>query len=101
MPRSVLLGRVVADGEPLWLPEDLEAALEWRAHLDSQCSGCGHPASQTFNPDFEGAFEAEPVVCHACKKRELEYKKFDDTSGLKVAVKLSDDAQQDLREQHG
>jgi hypothetical protein len=37
VPRSVLLGRVVAKGEPLFLPDDTAGALELQADEDARC----------------------------------------------------------------
>jgi hypothetical protein len=31
------------------------------------CPGCGHPLSETTDPDAEGGYEVEePTRCHAC-----------------------------------
>lgn len=42
-PRSIILGRVRKPGEPLWLPLDLEWALEYERYVASICPGCGTP----------------------------------------------------------
>lgn len=36
----------------------------------STCDGCGHPVSQTHDPDYEGWFEAEVIICAGCKARD-------------------------------
>lgn len=32
-----------------------------------ECTGCGHPLSETTEKDNEFAYEAEGIRCHACK----------------------------------
>jgi hypothetical protein len=61
---------VVAPGEPEWLPEDTEAALEWQDYQDTLCSGCGFPIAECFHPDMEEAYTAAGLTCHACSTRE-------------------------------
>lgn len=95
MPRSVLMGRVVEPGEPLWLAEDLEAVLEWQRWCDLVCSGCGQPMSETLDPELEGAYEATAVVCHGCAARETEQQRVEG-KGVHVAVDLDPRARQFL-----
>lgn len=62
----MFLGRVVADGEPLWLPEDrywAHALLEVEADA---CPECGQPWSEATDPANEFAYKAHLVRCHAC-----------------------------------
>lgn len=72
VPRSRFLGRVIEPGEPEWLDEDIEAALEWIAYQDSLCSGCGNPKSECWDPDRDGTYEAIAVQCFACAARDAE-----------------------------
>jgi len=72
IPRSVFLGRVVGPGEPEWLAEDTEAALEWIDYVASLCKGCGEPLAECLDPENDGAYEAIPVQCHACAARDAE-----------------------------
>lgn len=99
MPRSVLMGRVVEPGEPLWLAEDVDAVLEWQRWCDLQCSGCGQPMTETLDPELEGAYEATAVVCHGCAAREGEQKRQDGV-GVRVAVDLIPEARDFLRERN-
>lgn len=78
-------------GEPEWLPEDLDVALEWQRHLDEQCT-CGNPLMESTDPELEGAYEAQAVVCHACAAREAASKKFADADGVKLATHLTAEA---------
>lgn len=60
------MGRVVADGEPLWLPEDrhwAQALLEVEADA---CPECGQPWSEATDRANEFNYTAELVICHAC-----------------------------------
>ena len=72
IPRSVFLGRVVAAADPLWLPEDLEAALEWQELQAYLCSGCGHDKRDTMNEDHAHEWVVVPLTCHACAARDRE-----------------------------
>jgi hypothetical protein len=60
----VLVGRVVADGEPLWLPEDLDV-IDTVAQMKSHRSPCGHwswdaEALEGMHLDYE--------VCPVCSE---------------------------------
>jgi len=72
IPRSVFLGRVVAEGEPLWLDDDRESALAYIEYLDSLCGGCGNPAAESMDEANDGKYEAVPVHCFACAARDAE-----------------------------
>lgn len=62
----MFLGRVVEPGEPLWLIEDTELELAWQAWREDACPGCGHPRSETFDPDNAGRYVSHRLRCHAC-----------------------------------
>lgn len=70
IPRSVFLGRVVAEGEPLWLPADREAVLEWQAYQKSLCSGCKRPRSESFDIAMDDHYDVHALQCHACAARD-------------------------------
>jgi len=68
IPLSVFLGRTVYPGEPQWLPDDVEAALEWQAEQARLCSGCGHSLDETMGPDQFDKWNAEKTgACDACR----------------------------------
>lgn len=95
VPRSILLGRQVraetihhydengrlvrstTTWDALWTEEDLGWALAQDAEDAERCQ-CGHPLSETTDPDAEGEYEAPlPTRCHACtalEKRREEYR---------------------------
>lgn len=71
------------------MPEDVEWALEYQRWEKAICSGCGHPLDESMDPEFEGAYDAEWVVCHACSAKEALSKETGDTAprgGRVVAV---------------
>lgn len=59
-------GRVVKKGEPLWLPEDTDLALEWQAEQRTKCRGCGNPLDETSDPANARLYAAEEIHCQAC-----------------------------------
>jgi len=70
IPRSVFLGRVVGVGEPLWLPEDRQAALEWQAYQKSLCPGCKRPRVECFDITMDDRYDVTALQCHACAARD-------------------------------
>jgi hypothetical protein len=62
----VFLGRVVAEGEPLWLDEDRYWALALAEVEADACPDCGQPWSEATARGNEGAYTADLVRCHAC-----------------------------------
>lgn len=79
----MFLGRVVADGEPLWTDEDRAWALALLAEEAGNCGGCGQPVSESMDPVNEFAYRVERLRCHACtavgRVRELDR---DEPAGL-------------------
>jgi hypothetical protein len=56
----------VKKGEPYWLPEDTDLALEWQAEQRSKCGGCGNPLDETSDPANVRLYEAQEIHCQAC-----------------------------------
>jgi hypothetical protein len=54
-------------GEPLWLPEDTELALEWQAERRGECKGCGQPLVESTEPGNARHYRAEELTCYGCK----------------------------------
>lgn len=90
MPRSVFLGRVVAEGEPLWLDEDRYWALALKEVEADSCPDCHQPWGEATDAGSEGAYTAHLVRCHACaisaKKVRAHQDNKGDTDGLHVHV---------------
>lgn len=60
------MGRVVAPGEPLWLPEDRAWALALAEVERDSCPDCGQPWSEASKAENEDQYDAEVLRCHAC-----------------------------------
>lgn len=82
IPRSLFLGRVVGDGEPLWTHEDRMWVLAYDHVEKDKCSGCGFPLSETTAPDAEERFKGHVVRCHACRSVAHAAETVDDNRGL-------------------
>ncbi|MFJ2007412.1 hypothetical protein [Streptomyces chartreusis] len=84
------MGRVVADGEPLWLSEDRAWALALAEVEANACPECGQPWSEATDPDNEDAYKAHLVRCHACstsaKRVKAHQDNGGDTDGLHVHI---------------
>jgi hypothetical protein len=70
VPRSVLLGRPwPKPGEPLFLPDDIDGALDLQLDEDSRCSR-GHRLDEAAGEDGE-AYVARHFTCDACAAIDL------------------------------
>lgn len=69
MPPSVLGGRIVAPGDPLWTQDDTDIAVALTAIEADRCD-CGHPRSESMDPELEFDWVTEPIRCHACASRD-------------------------------
>lgn len=65
MPRSVLLGRVVEPGEPLFTDEDTAYAMALAEEEAATCPSCGLLKVICRDPANQFAFEAAEEQCHA------------------------------------
>lgn len=74
----MLLGRIVAPGEPAWTQDDTDLALALTAIDGERCSGCGHPRSESMDPAREFDWKAEAVRCHSCAARDRAARKVGD-----------------------
>lgn len=87
----MFLGRVVADGEPLWLPADRRWALALLEVEADTCPGCGQPLSQSTDRENEGAYDATFLACHGCRAAAMRTTAHQDgngdTRGLFLQVK--------------
>jgi len=80
VPHSVLKGRVVAEGQPLFTADDSSLAIALQA-LEARTCACGHDRVDTTAADAEFAFAAEAIRCHACAARERAASAFVDSGG--------------------
>jgi hypothetical protein len=71
-PPSVFRGRPLpGPGEPLWTDVDRDEAtalllVEW-----DTCRGCGQRLSESTDPDAEGHYTVDEVMCAGCQVREV------------------------------
>ncbi len=81
------MGRVLAAGEPTWLPSDVDLALSWQAE-QAQTHGCGHPLDESTDPANQDAYRVRVRRCFACEARDLRMAAVDDEDkpGLFMAV---------------
>jgi hypothetical protein len=87
----VFLGRVVVEGEPLWLDEDRHWALALAEVEADSCPDCGQPWSEATDSKNEEAYRAHLVRCHACSisaktVRASQSKNNSDGDGLHVHI---------------
>jgi hypothetical protein len=86
VPRSVFLGRVVADGEPLWTEEDRDYALALLA-VDADRCECGQFRSESTAAEAEFTYRAEKLRCFCCKAiAEASERWADDSKGLLISI---------------
>ncbi|MEU9349027.1 hypothetical protein AB0D74_48305 [Streptomyces sp. NPDC048278] len=57
---------MVAEGEPLWLPEDRAWAEALHAVEADTCPDCRQPWGEATARENEFEYVAEPILCHAC-----------------------------------
>lgn len=71
IPHSIFLGRVPREGEPYWLPEDSEKALEWLRYEKTLCPECKMPDSEWLDENGEAhrppRWEVDTRRCPCCK----------------------------------
>lgn len=74
-----------------WSDDDITAALAWVADEADRCSGCGHHRDESMAVGQDQAYDAEPIVCHACAARDRAVKaghdKHLDTAGIYWRIK--------------
>lgn len=58
--------RSVTTFDPDWSDDDLEAALAFVDDEADRCPGCGHHRDESMAHGMDQAYDAEPIVCHAC-----------------------------------
>lgn len=72
MPPSIFRGRPwPAPGEPLWLEGDRDEAVALVLFDWDTCPGCRQPLSETIDPDAEGRYDVEQLMCAGCQAREV------------------------------
>ncbi|MGW0626420.1 hypothetical protein [Streptomyces sp. NPDC002758] len=77
----MFLGRVVAEGEPLWLPEDRAWALALAQVEADACPECGQPWSEATDKVNEFSYDTELIRCHACTASARAVKAYQEKGG--------------------
>lgn len=89
----MFLGRVVAEGEPLWTDDDRAWAMALAQVEADQCPECGTPWTEATSPDREFSYKAELIKCHACAASARAVRAHQDgggtSDGLHVHIKHS------------
>lgn len=55
---------------------------------DTTCDGCQQPLTESLDPDREGWYMVEPVICAGCRARETYRGKGDAEPGERLRVSL-------------
>lgn len=88
------MGRVVEQGEPLWLPEDRAWALALLNVEGDCCPECRQPWGEATDKANEFGYRAELIRCHACTTSAKAVKAYQDkggsADGLHVHLERSD-----------
>jgi hypothetical protein len=77
----VFLGRVVEQGEPLWLDEDRAWALALLEAEANACPDCGQPWDVATDKANEFEFRAHLIRCHACTASAKAVQAYQDKNG--------------------
>jgi hypothetical protein len=94
VPPSVLCGRIVAPGDPLWEQDDTDLALAL-TQIEAERCDCGHSRAESMDPVHEFDWRAEFVRCHACAARDRAARNTDDafdSAGVRwITMRSGDD----------
>jgi hypothetical protein len=75
------MGRVVREGEPLWLPEDRAWAFALLHVEGDSCPECHQPWGEATDKDNEFGYRAELIRCHACTTSASAVRAYQDQGG--------------------
>ncbi|MGH3010179.1 MAG: hypothetical protein ACRDLM_12345 [Gaiellaceae bacterium] len=90
----MFLGRVVGDGEPLWLEDDRAWSIALQQVEADECAGCGQPRSETMATTHNERgniipahmYEAETIRCAACRAKDQHLAEVEDHDGAFITV---------------
>lgn len=74
-----------------WSARDRELAKALLLHEADQCSGCGHPLSETLDPEREGWYDVHEDICAGCLALEKHAEREEREPGARVTVTLAPD----------
>jgi hypothetical protein len=75
------MGRVVREGEPLWLPEDRAWAFALLDVEADSCPECHQPWSEATAKEAEFGYRTELIRCHACTTSAQAVRAYQDKGG--------------------
>lgn len=75
------MGRVVEQGEALWLEEDRAWALALLEVEGNSCPDCGQPWDIATDKTNEYEFKADLIRCHACTASAMAVQAYQDKNG--------------------
>ena len=71
MPPSIFRGRPwPGPGEPLWSDQDQAEAVALVLEEWDTCRGCGQRLSESIDPEAEGHYTVDEVMCAGCQVKE-------------------------------
>lgn len=76
-------------GGEAWTEDDVEYALAWQALTTGDCSGCGQPLAESFDPANEGEYDVSALRCHACTAKDRHRAEFEEAGGEMAGLFLS------------
>lgn len=85
----MFLGRTPAPDEPLWLDDDRSWALALLDVEDGECSGCGHPVSESMAKESEGKYTAHALRCWACAAAAAKSRQFESDGGNLAGLQMT------------
>lgn len=70
----------VTTHDPEWTEEDREMAFLLHEYEQTLCGGCGHPLTETTDPQHEFSYvpASAPIRCHRCTAAEIHSDKAQD-----------------------
>ena len=86
MRPTVFLG-LTDDESKAWTARDRELAKALLLYEDTECSGCGQPVEESLDPDREGWYVVEPVICAGCQALAKAAERERPEPGLRLRVK--------------
>ena len=88
MRPTVFLGHTAEDGSG-WSDRDRELAQSLDLFEGTLCGGCGHSTLETGDPDREGWYDAEPMICAGCQAIQKAQADADPEPGVRWAARLN------------
>jgi hypothetical protein len=79
---------VAEPGEPRWLAEDMDLALEYIREQSLACEGCGQPSDESTDPKNARHYRAHERTCYGCAVLEWRRNALQEQEGDLAGVRL-------------